>query len=197
MKAFGVEFNHWMLSFLVGRKIVDPYGTPIFQRPSFGTGLRTIYDRFEWDDSQRLHSLYMEAVDCLILNSNPVEIGAIWTKTEIQSILKPGSVCFCMRGFHFKSSLRSNGEEDRLVYAKSRNIEIQFLANTRHMYGSSALYGNFTGHRFAAALLLIKEVSSENGILVVRATPLAMGSGFIPSAYKTPYSLRYGWARDD
>jgi len=196
MKAFGVEFDSRVLSFLVERKVVDSSGIPIFQRPSGGGGLSTIYDRFEWDDSQRIHGLYMRAVDEIILKSNPIEIGAIWTKTEIRSILKPGVLCFCMRGFHFKSSERVNGEEDRLVYARSRNIEIQFMANTRHMYGSSALYGNFTGHRFAATLLHIKEVSNEGNSLVVRATPLAMGSGFIPSEYKTPYSLRYGWAKD-
>ncbi len=196
MKAFGVEFDSSLLSFLVKRKVVDASGVPIFQRPNGGGGLSTIYDRFEWDDSQRIHGLYMRAVDELILKSNPIEIGAIWTKTEIRSILKPGVLCFCMRGFHFKSGERVNGEEDRLVYARSRNIEIQFMANTRHMYGSSALYGNFTGHRFAATLLHVKEVSNEGNFLVVRATPLAMGSGFITSEYKTPYSLRYGWARD-
>ena len=196
MNALDVEFNNEMLSFLVERKIVDRFGIPIFQRPSHGDCLRTIYDRFEWDDSQRIHNLYMDAVDSLILQSNPVEIGAIWTKTEIRSIVKPGSLCFCMRGFHFQSSSRINGEEDRLVYAKSKNIQIEFTANTRHMYGSSALYGNFTGHRFAATLLLIKEISNEGSTLVVRATPLAMGAGFIPSAYNTPHSLRYGWARD-
>lgn len=196
MNAFGVEFDKRMLSFLVGRKVVDAFGIPIFQIKSRGGGLKTIYDRFEWDDSQRIHSLYMNAVDSLILRSSPVEIGAVWTKTEIRSILKPGSLCFCMRGFHFKSTPRINGEEDRLIYAKSKNIQIEFSANTRHMYGSSALYGNFTGHRFAATLLLTKEISNEGGILVVRATPLAMGAGFIPSAYKSPHSLRYGWARD-
>lgn len=196
MKNFNVEFNNQMLSFLIERKIVDPFGIPIFQHSPRGGRLHTIYDRFEWDDSQRIHYMYINAIDDLILKSNPIEIGTIWTKTEIRSILKPGTLCFCMRGFHFKSSPVNNGEEDRLIYAKSKNIQIEFTANTRHMYGSSALYGNFTGHRFAATLLVIKEVSNEENILVVQATPLAMGTGFVPSEYNTPHSLRYGWAQN-
>jgi hypothetical protein len=197
MAAFGVEFSSGLLSFLGERGVVDPSGIPIFKIPARGSGgLKTIYDRFEWDDSQRLHVLYMKAVDDLVLKSSPIELGAIWTKTEIRALVRPGALCFCMRGFHFKSGPRTNGEEDRLVYARSRNIEIQFMANTRHMYGSSALHGHYRGHSFAATLLMVREVANENGVLIVRATPLAMGSGFIPAAYNSPHALRYGWAKD-
>jgi len=196
MKAFNVKFDAGLLSFLAKRKVVDRNGIPIFQLEfkNRDNSLTTIYERFEWDDSQRLHDLYMDAVDKLIQKTHPIELGAIWTKREIKTILKPGSICFCMRGFHFRGGERKNGEEDRFVYARAKNIEIQLLANTRHMYGNSALYTNFAASRFAAILMIIKEVANEEGVLVVRATPLAMGAGFIPSEYETPHKLRYGWA---
>lgn len=195
MQNSDVKFERYSLMFLIKRGVVDRNGIPIFQLPATQQSWSTIYNRFQWDDSQRIHQLYIEAVDNLIRKVNPIELGAIWTKTEIKAILRPGMVCFCMRGFHFGRADIIDGEEDRLVYARAKNIEVRFHANTRHMYGNSALCGNFSGHRFAAVLLLVKEIVVEGKLLVIMATPIAMGAGFVPSEYHTPHSLRYGWAR--
>ena len=195
MKSKGVRFDPSLLRTLRAANVVDEAGIPTFHHKGRSTGLNTIYDRFEWDDSQRLHNLYTRAVDELIVESHPIELGAIWTKMDIKSILRPGDICFCMRGFRFKRGAEVDGEEDRVAYAKARGIEVKFTANTRHMYGSSALYDAFSGNRFAAALLLVRDISQEDSNLVIRATPLAMGAGFVPNTYKTPYPIRYGWAR--
>jgi hypothetical protein len=195
MAALGVKFEPDILRNLVARGTTDPLGIPIFQKPSQSSFLTTIYDRFEWDESRRLHALYTRAVDDVILAAHPFELGAIWTKSEIKSLVKPGSLCFCMRGFRFQRGEEISGEEDRIVYAKAKNIEIRLTANTRHMYGSSALYDSFSGNRFAAILMLVRDVATDGANLVIRATPLAMGAGFVHFAYHTPYSLRYGWAK--
>lgn len=195
MAAVGTSFDHGLINYLFRAGVVDNNGIPIFQRGGRSSGLTTIYDRFEWDDAQRLHLLYTRAVDSLIQKVKPIELGAIWTKTEMQQLLRPGDFAFCLRGFLFKSGGREQGEEDRVVYARANGIEVRFLANTRHMYGSSALYDSFSGNRFAAVLLLVREVAKEGALVVIRATPLAMGAGFVPSSYKTPHRLRYGWAK--
>ena len=196
MKAFRVDFESKRVSFLEARGVVDSVGLPIFSKPSPPSKTHvTIYDRMDWDDSQQLHYLYSEAIDDLIEASHPIEIGAIWSKTEIKDIVSPGDICFCMRGFRFRSGENHNQEEDRLVYASARGVKIRLFANTRHMYGSSALYDSFSGHRFAAVLMMVKNITNEDGFLVIRATPLAMGAGFVPSFYKTPYPLKYGWAK--
>ena len=195
MQVSGIKFERYLLNFLNKKGVIDRNGIPIFQLPVGQKGWSSIYERFQWDDSQKIHQLYIKAVDDLIRKVNPVELGAIWTKTEIKSILRPGTICFCMRGFHFGRADIVNGEEDRLVYARAKNIEVRFYANTRHMYGYSAVAGNFLAHRFAAVLLLVKEVVVEGNRLVILATPIAMGAGFLPSEYHTPYSLKYGWAK--
>lgn len=199
MNSYGVKFDTEKLKLLISMGVVDKTGIPIFRLPKksprYPGELLTIYDRFDWDDSMRLHDLYIDAVDRIILKANPIELGAAWTKTDIRSIIQPGSICFCMRGHIFKRGQLIDGEEDRLAYARSKNIEIQFHAHTRHMYGTSALYGNFVGSKFTASLIHVKEIISENGDLIVRATPLSMGAGFVSSAYDSPRPLRYGWAR--
>lgn len=195
LKHYNLVFDKQLLSYLKSRKVVDPFGIPIFQKHPKSDGLITIYDYFEWDDSRRLHSLYTAAIDGIITASNPIELGAIWTKKEIRSIVKPGTICFCIRGFRFNPLQRNAAVEDRKVYATAKNIEIRLLANTRHMYGSSALCYSFSGSRTAAILFIAKEIINEGNKLVITGTPLAMGAGFILSEYKTPYNLRYGWAK--
>ncbi|MBA5983357.1 HNH endonuclease [Pseudomonas sp. MD195_PC81_125] len=199
MNSLGVKFNKAKLDSLISRGVVDKDGIPTFQlpkkSPAYTDQIITIYDRFEWDDSMRLHNLYMDAVDKIILKANPIELGAVWTKTDIRSVVQPGSICFCMRGHMFKRGDVINGEENRLVFARSNNIEIQFHAHTRHMYGNSALYDSFVGSRFTASLIHVKDYAVEAGKLIIRATPISMGAGFVPSAYQTPRPLRYGWAQ--
>jgi len=194
MDSLHAKFDPYLLNYLHGSGVVDKNAIPTFKQASEKTGLTTIYDRFDWDDGRRLHSLYAKAIDSLIEKSAPIELGAIWTKREINAILKPGSLAFCMRGFKFKRGREENGVENRKVYARARNIELQFQVNTRHMFGDSALYG-YAGNMFATVLVLIKDVSLEKGITIIKATPLAMGVGFMPDTYLTPHTLKYGWAR--
>lgn len=194
MRLSGVDFEKYSLNSLYKSGVVDKKGIPTFKLPPLKGGLKTIYDRFDWSDGRRLHSLYTQAVDDLIEKIKPIELGAIWSKREINAILKPGKIAFCMRGFRFKRGDVENCEEIRKAYARSRNIELQFLVNTRHMFGSSALYG-YCGSTFSATLVLIKDVSLVDGVTIIMATPLAMGVGFSPDTYGSPYILKYGWAK--
>ena len=194
LPAMGCQFDVTELQLLMRRGVVNEAGLPIFKKEGCGTGLNTIYDHFEYDDASRLHHLYASAVDRLILEHPPIELGAIWTKAKMRSLLKIGDLAFCLRGFSFKSDEDAQGEEDRPVHAKARGIEVRFVANTGHMYGSSALYNAFSGTRVTAVLMLIRQILEENGALIVTATPLAMGAGFAPHDYKTPHHLLYGWA---
>ncbi|XVO86527.1 HNH endonuclease signature motif containing protein [Pseudomonas palleroniana] len=190
MKAHGIKFDETLHSILIATGVTDKIGIPILKKKKESRFLTTIYDRLEYDEAHRLHHMYCEAIDDLIEASNPIELGAIWSKTEIKDLIAPGTICFCMRGFRFQRGDTIENEEDRVIYAKAKNIEIRFSANTRHMFGSSALYDSFVGHRFIAALIIVKNVDTEDGVLVIRATPLAMGAGFVTSAYDTPYAMK-------
>lgn len=195
LKALGEHFDPTMLRSLKLYGIVDSSGIPILKTLKSPHGLVTIYDRLEWDDALRFHEFYVDAVNRIIKKSNPIELGAIWRASDMKALIKPGQICFCLRGFRFKKFKTTKFEETRFVYARAKKIEIRFLANTRHMFGNSALYTTFNGHSFIAALLLVKNVSTKNGLLIIDTTPLALGTGFVPYEYETPYILRYGWTK--
>ena len=194
MEGLGLHFDTWLFNQLRNEGAIDPYGSPIFRKPAPSQPLVIVYDYFEWDAARRLHGMYMRAVDEIIESASPIELGAIWSKREFREMIRPGELCFALRGFRFKGGDRVSAVEDRLVYGRSRGIEIRMHASTRHMYGSSALYTNFCGSSFAAVLMSAKHFSTEKGLLVLHATPIAMGAGFVPSEYRTPRPLKYGWA---
>jgi hypothetical protein len=193
LEVHGIQFRDDLKQLLESNGVIDKFGIPIFNAIKRDKTHITIYDYFSWDDSMRLHKMYCDAVDDLILTVRPLELGAIWSKREIISLVKPGSYIFAIRGYYFKTGEIINNEEDRIVYARSKNIELRWYANTRHMYGSSALYTSFSGHRFAASFLIVKSISKEENVLVLHCTPLAMGVGFIQDTYNSPHKLKYGW----
>lgn len=194
MRAKGVKFNSSRLNPLINKGMLNEDGLPIFHLPPKKGEFSTIYDRFEWDISMQIHDLYRDAVDRLIIKSNPIELGAIWGRKNIKTLVKPGDICFCLRGFNFSRGEISRGEENRLVVGRSKGVEIRFMANTRHMWGYSAILSNFVGSSFCATLLLVKNIFVEDKYLVVEGTPLAMGAGFLGTYYNSPHKLKYGWS---
>jgi hypothetical protein len=192
LKSNGLRFEQEQFNNLLNKKIIDRNAVPIFSKISDNKKYITIYDRLEWDDSTKLHNLYMNAIDNLIKHINPLELGAIWSKTEIKNLVNIGDICFAIRGFYFKENEISNNKASRYIYAISKNIEIRMYANTEYIYGDSALYGHFAGHHFVGILMLVKEIIRENNKLIINATPLAMSSGVIRK-YNSPHQLKYGW----
>lgn len=192
LKSNGLKFEQEQFDNLLNQNIIDKNAIPIFSKTSNNKKYITIYDRLEWDNSTKLHYLYMEAIDTLVEHINPIELGAIWSKTEIKNLVNIGDICFAIRGFHFKENEIVNNKASRYIYASSKNIEIRMYANTQYIYGDSALYGHFVGHHFIGILMLIKEITTEDNKLIINATPLAMSSG-VNKSYKSPHKLKYGW----
>lgn len=194
MKAYSLEYDKKTLKLLKMYGVVDHNGLPIFQKKPSSKEHVTIYDRVDWDHAHRLHYMYTQVIDDLIDACSPIELGAVWSKKEIVDLIKPGVICFCIRGFRFRRNQVINQEEDRYVYAKASDVEIRMYANSRYMFGISSLYVNFAGHKFTTVLMLVKNVAKEDGIVVINATPIAMGTGFSNYEQNTPHKLKYRWA---
>ncbi|BCX88124.1 hypothetical protein MIN45_P0491 [Methylomarinovum tepidoasis] len=191
-----IKFRNHLFEELKSQKIMTEEGILNFQNNEVKkSDYVTIYDHFRWDIAQKIHYVYMYAIDDLILKYAPIELGAIWTKKEIKNLIKPGAICYCMRGFIFKKGPVENGIANREAFASSKNIVIRFIASTFHMYGVSSYTNTFLGSSFIAALLLIKNIFKEQKKLILDATPLALGAGFIGDYYNTPYPLKYTWAK--
>lgn len=140
----------------------------------------TIYDWYEDGDDHRLHTLFSELVDRVMHSGEVIHIDENnWTKTQIRSLISPGSFIFVNRAFYFKAVDSTIVNEHRKCRTFKRNIEIEFFIDTKYMFGTTSISVSFTGHRSCAALLLVKSIDSNTqGKLVLTCTPISLGIGF-------------------
>ncbi|AOT08244.1 HNH endonuclease [Pseudoalteromonas luteoviolacea] len=197
MRGYGLKFEPELLRELIEENLIDAHGNLKFEHDvNPKKAVYTIYDHYRWDNARRIHSLFLKAVDKIIMSVRPIELGAIWTKTQINNLISPGSICFCFRGFMFQRGSLIEGVENRHAYARAKNIELRMLVNSFHIYGTSAYIGHFVGNSRVAALIMVRDIFREGNKMVISATPIALGSGFSTHDYSSPYPLKYGWARD-
>jgi hypothetical protein len=189
--AYSIEFDQTIFDQLQKEGAINSVGIPQPMRnPADHVEFWTVYNQLPHHVGRHLHHLYTEALDRFIRVARPTDLEALWSRTGIKAMVRPGSICFMLRNFFFKSYPPDDRAQERLVYHKRKKIKLEFRINTRHMSCDSALYASFTGHTTAAALFLVKSVDVEDGVMVIHATALAMGAGFLKSE-DTPYPREY------
>ena len=193
LSAAGISYQSDSMDHLLGLGAVDKFGIiqPLCE-PSENKSTWTVYDYAPYRLGYPLLHMYVSAVDDLILNVNPIDIDAIWTRTQLKALITPGKYLYSFRGFYFKDyeEIAEERYSMRLCYSTKQKIRVEFRVNTRHMFGDSSLYVSFSGHRTAAVLLLFKSFSEVDGILVLHCTPVAMGTGFHKEDRDSPLHLK-------
>jgi hypothetical protein len=165
------------------RHLVDQHGILIKpanapQADSFIHG--SVYDWFEFGDDSRLHRLYSEFVDQISLAAQPVHLNSMaWSRTEAESLVKPGSSIFAVRAFYFKAVSETSSNEHRRVHASAKRLAVEFFVDTEDMFGTTSMTVSFSGHQVCAAFLHVKSMdSSQGGLMTLRCTPIALGVSF-------------------
>jgi hypothetical protein len=140
----------------------------------------TIYDWFPHTHDWHLHALYSNYVDELAKRMNPFHVtDQSWKKSLLKNQLVPGRAAFLNRGFYFKQIETCTDHIQLKVHTFKTKIEFIFQANTRDMFGTTSIVSSFSGHKSAAAFVVIKSQEEVNGKLVFHCTPIAMGVGFL------------------
>jgi hypothetical protein len=178
----GGEYSADELSTLMSHGAVDKFGViqPL-EVPPDSESTWTVFDYLPRHLRYPALNLYAMAVDELILRVKPLDIDRVWTKRELKHFLTPGTFVFSLRGFRFKEMTRDNVRHNvtRIGYAQKAGIRLEFMVNTKDMFGQSSIHNSFSGHRVAAFLGVFKGFSVENNILHAHCTPVAMGMGFL------------------
>ena len=190
MDRFGGEWDRPLFRKLRSVRAIDGDGYPLrLSRTPADSGPRTIYSYLPHEFRHAVHKLQSLAITCLIQAMKPTDLDTIWCKSLVPALVKPGGFYYLNRAFYFKTLDRNKktGIEERLGYAQYRNVRLEFRVSTWDMFGNSSVNDSFSGHKTAAALVMAKSVEEQAGKLVIRATPLAMGTGFPRTVLDSPY----------
>lgn len=168
---------------LRGSGLINSDGFPL-EGPREGEH-RSIFETWPQDRSRLLQRHFASIVERVIREKTVLDIQEIWGMRKLQQLLYPGALAFANRGFRFKTISKSGECERRRVRCQAKNIELLFEIDTWNAYSESAITLHFRGNSRVAALLLIRSVERvENDAkikLQLKATPLALGTGFCPS----------------
>lgn len=182
LRAHGVTYDEAELQDLIAGGIVNKLGVPLpVIEPENGPDeLITLYDRIPYEYRARLLELYSDGIANLIRIAGPVDFRQMTNSPQLQAMVQQGTICFLLAGFRFYSNpTRPDRSQIRQVYTNIAGTAVEFLIDTRFMFGISSLTSSYVGHRQAAALLLVKSINFENDDATLHCTPLALGTGFL------------------
>lgn len=151
---------------------------------------RTIFETHAQPDARRIQQVFSGLTEWLIRAAPPIELSRAWTRFQLRDLAEQNAIVFVNRG-HYFTTTRTDGErEERIARYTKGGIRLQFQIDTWNVYSNSALTLHFRGHNRVASLLVLRsaEVNVVDGkaLLLVNATPLALGSGFPPEDNHAP-----------
>lgn len=171
-------------------QVIDERGILIKPRiiKSSSTHLgNTIYDWYDYGNRIALHIFYSNLVDIFVEYCQPIHLDETnWKRTFVKQMIAPGSFIFINRAQYFRKTEESIENAEIAVQTFKRGIKIEYLINTRNMYGTTSITCSFSGHKSCASLLLVKSIEDRKGECVIYCTPIALGVGF---RAKTPIFL--------
>ncbi|WP_221058943.1 HNH endonuclease signature motif containing protein [Shewanella algae] len=139
----------------------------------------SIYDWFEFGDDHRVHKLYSDFVNLIAERHEVKHLEPLgWSKARVRSLIQEGSIFFTEKALYFKTLSETQENQHRLCYGFKNNVRLEFLVDTRDMFGTSSMTVSFSGHQSCSALLVAKSLNERDGHLILSCSPLALGVGF-------------------
>lgn len=169
--------------------VVDSDGFPLDGR-DVSNQPRTVYDTWPLNRARALQRFYSGMVEQIIQTNPPLDLDDVWGIRKMRGLLYPSALAFLNRRCTLKTTRRTGEREERRVICQARGVKLTFQIDTWNAYSNSSLTLHFRGTSRIAALLLIRsiECSRDDGRsrLAVKATPVALGTGFWSAHDRTP-----------
>lgn len=173
-------------------RLLDENGFPLSGAEAPGEA-RTLFETWSQDRAHALKSHYGELLERIVRMQPPLDLNELWGIRKLRGLLYPTALGFVNRRCFFKTVRTSGRGEIRRAYFQARGIQVQFEINTWNIYSNSALESVFQGSNSQiAAILFVRSVESGErpAKLIVKATPVALGTGFWSPTDNTPLIAR-------
>ena len=154
------------------------------QQCRWGGGYRVFGENREYEFYCSLVRALYEARDWL-------DLARIWARTEIRSLVRPNALTALTGRFHFKNEGSQRVDptgpaQMRLGYYRKGGIELQFVFDAWECTSSSSYSYHLCGSHVCTALSTVRAIERSERLLIVRASCLAIGTGFTEYCGRTP-----------
>ena len=106
-----------------------------------------------------------------------IDLTGKFTKTYINSLIKPGTHIALQAAFYFKelTSINWGKRQRRECYYKKNHIKITFEFDAYETTSNSAWGSHLKGHKVATVIGLVKSITKENDMLIIHISCLSLG----------------------
>jgi hypothetical protein len=172
---------------LQNQLMIDRAGFPL--ENEMKSDARTVFA--SWPMGGRyLQQHYSSLVESILKDSHPIDLDEFWGIKKLEGLLYPNALVFTNRRSIFATIDKNEKPERRTVRCFARNVELIYQINTWNIFSDSSLDLHFRGSSKIASLLVIRSLSRElkkgKPTLVLKATPVALGTGFWSPHDRTP-----------
>ncbi|MFN0132753.1 MAG: HNH endonuclease signature motif containing protein [Phycisphaerales bacterium] len=151
---------------------------------------RTLFETWPQHRAHALQQFYSSMVEQIIHKSPPLDLDEVWGIRKLRGLLYPTALVCLNRRCLFKTIRRVGEHEERQARCTAQKIEVAFQLSTWNIFSNSSLTLHLRGSSRVTALLMIRSVEQVKDMarvrLMIKATPIALGSGFAPSHDRTP-----------
>jgi len=126
-------------------------------------------------------------------NINWVDLTGNWSRSQIVSLVKPGTVCAFTGAFRFKwhHKARQFGPgQMRAGYRRARGICLRYEFDAWETVSTTAYHAHLTGIKVCTSIVLVRRITIDAGIMVIDCSALAIGAGFTEYRGSTPLIAR-------
>ncbi len=140
---------------------------------------------YRWEGRLRMgehneYAFYSDLLRRIADEYDWIDLRRIWTKSEFDSLLKTNTLFALTAHYKFRTEndvVRGPGQTRRVYYQK-KNLRIEFSFDAWECITNSAHSCHLLGAWTCTALGFVRSLEDINGCRVVRATCLAIGTGF-------------------
>jgi hypothetical protein len=129
-------------------------------------------------------------------NINWVDVTGNWSRSQIVSLVKPGTVCALTGAFRFKWHHKAGQlgpGQMRTGYRRARGICLRYEFDGWETVSTTAYHAHLTGIKVCTSIVLVRRISVEGNIMVIDCSALAIGAGFTEYQGSTPL---IAWSKD-
>lgn len=182
-----VRIGHVLNDLQIPRDLLPEHvANPAQESASLGRQYR--YQGHPWSQEPDEYEFYAAAIRAICTRNNWWDLKRIWNVREISQLIQAGSLMVLTGNHRFRSSdeVKSGPGQNRIAYHRASKIQLEFNFDAWECTSNSS-YTNLRRQWVCTSWCIARSVRQEQGVLVIAATCLAIGTGF------TEYS---GWKPD-
>ena len=131
---------------------------------------------YDFGNGYLLYYYMQELFSEIILNLPIIDITDKYNRTDINSLIKVGSIIALQAGFYFKDISKTKDQnQNRKCYYQKEGILVEFIFDAYEATSNSSWAVHLAGHKTATVIGFVTSLINESNKIIITISSLAIG----------------------